>query len=256
MPSKTDHQNKAFTEILAYVKSIDEESRRVRFIISTDKVDRDGDRIETSAIAAAIKDFAKNPTALACHQHRLANGDSPVVGSWDTDSFKATAHASEMDLVFAKTDLGEQYWTLYKDKHMRAVSIGFSILDAHEEVVKINRIRVITRIELYEISCVPVGSNRQALAKANLNLPIEGELLTAGPDVKEIQAAINEKFEALEEQLDEIKNLFIDDHGNLAKSLLGNDDAENISGRDDAELTKAEANDILTKLKNIADGNN
>jgi hypothetical protein len=52
-------------------------------------------------------------TALACHQHRLSSGDSLVIGSWDTDSFKLLKRRCEMDLVFARTELGKQYWTLY-----------------------------------------------------------------------------------------------------------------------------------------------
>ncbi len=49
---------------------------------------------------------------------------------------------------------------------MRAVSVGFSVLDARREWVEGEQVTVITEAELYEISCVPVPANPNALSKS------------------------------------------------------------------------------------------
>ena len=69
---------------------------------------------------------------------------------------------------FAETALGEEYWQLYKDKHMRAFSIGFIPLEWKDERdQQQGDIRTYTNIELLEISAVPVPSNRRALAQGD-----------------------------------------------------------------------------------------
>jgi len=244
--------------ILAYAveKSIDEARRSIRFTISSDEIDRDGERIEVSAIAAAIKDFAKNPVCIACHLHRLDNGSSPVIGSWDTDSYQAKAHTSEMDLVFATTALGEEYWNLYKSKHMRAVSIGFRILDGHEVVENSKRHFVITKIELYDISCVAGGANRQALSKVkgfDLNgAPVYGDTLERKDQNENQLDEINQRFDALEEQLESIKYL-LSDRGQLAEEFLLGDASVRAAAADDPQSEDVQklidtANNIVARI--------
>ena len=219
--------------MLAFAKGVvSEENRTVRFVISSDKIDRHNERVEVEAVAAAIKDFAKNPTALACHLHRLDNGRSPVVGSWDTDSFKAKAHQSEMDLNFADTELGLGYWGLYRDKHMRAVSIGFYPMEWREEKTgKDGRIFVIDKLELIEISCVAVGANRQALSKVKgfEQYSLTAESTSSELSADAIKAIVTETVKSqldefalrIEDGLDEIKSLLIPDSSDFAKGLLG-----------------------------------
>ncbi|MDH4203617.1 MAG: HK97 family phage prohead protease [Phycisphaerae bacterium] len=235
--------------------AINEEARTIRFVISSNKLDRDNEIVQTEAIAAAIKDFAKNPVALNCHQHRLETGKSPVIGSWDTDSFKAYKNHCEMDLRFAKTESGEEYWQLYKDKHMRAVSIGFRVLEYREEKKDGKRYWIITKIELYEISCVPVGANREALSKvkglsdfANTNDPNKDLQLS-------ITKSIDERFcqmeDVLAKHLEEIKDLILTDDEDGDFSML---DAESDASVDEVN-TKAEQlleafQNAITEFKN------
>lgn len=187
--------------------AINEETRSIRFVVSAEEVDRDNDIVTAEAMAGAIKAFADNPVCLACHQHRLADGMPPVVGSWNTETFKQSGKRSEMELTFATTDLGETYWKLYKDRHMRAVSIGFRILDAKEEVKNQVRVYVITKIELFEISCVPVGSNRSALAKIkDLDLDADGRI---EQQIADLKSEISNFKSDLVEQLDQIKDMII-----------------------------------------------
>jgi HK97 family phage prohead protease len=190
--------------------AVNEESRTIRFVIGTNELDRDNEIVEPSAIAGGMKDFEKNPVCLACHQHRLDSGYPPVVGSWDVASFKATAKRCEMDLRFADTDLAETYWKLYKAKHMRAVSIGFRVLELREEMKDGKRFYIFTKIELYEISCVPVGSNRQALSKLKGFDWTDGDKSAVPESVK---AYFDTQFKALkdtiEDHLDDLKSLLI-----------------------------------------------
>ena len=226
-------RTKELRHMFAYVDkaadAIDQEKHAIRFVISTDQVDRDRESVEVNAIANAIKAFADNPVALACHQHRLSDGTPPVVGSWDTETFTAKKHHSEMVLNFAvDTRLGEQYWLLYSQRHMRAVSIGFRILDLKEEVTGGKRIYIITKIELYEISCVAVGANPKALAKAK---ELFGDQFGAEPDAaaksvieqatEKMSTIVEEALAPLADQLDDIKSLIVADQGEHGDALLG-----------------------------------
>jgi len=248
--------------MLAYIAdsvakaAINEDLRTIRFVISSAELDRDNEIVETSAVAGAIKDFAKNPVCLACHQHRLDNGMPPVVGAWDTDTFVVNEKRCEMDLRFADTDLAETYWKLYKGKFMKAVSIGFRVLEFKEEMKDGKRYWIITKIELHEISCVPVGANRQALSK------VKGlaEPILAEDRAQELQLSISKMIDdrfcqmedALTAQIDEIKDMIIPEPDALSESLLGGDDELDAPGGNDKDSEQKIVNQLtqlLTKMK-------
>ncbi|HET6441844.1 MAG TPA: HK97 family phage prohead protease [Phycisphaerae bacterium] len=115
-----------------------------------------------------LDNFRRNPVILAAHMHRLTSGRSPVVGS------APLAEVRDGELIlgirFAETELGREYRSLYRDGHMRAVSVGFDPIEgAWQERdagagVK-GRVWVHTRQELWETSCVAVGANPNALAR-------------------------------------------------------------------------------------------
>jgi len=152
------------TELPAlHVRAIDVEKREVRVLASSPTLDRHGEIILPSAFKDTISRFMSNPCVIACHQHRLADGEPPVIGSvvklWID---KAGLWAV---IRFAETELGESYWVLYRDGHMRAVSVGFVALqwtDTRDEDG--GYVRTYTKVELLEISCVPVPSNPDTLA--------------------------------------------------------------------------------------------
>jgi len=145
-------------------KTVDMEKRRVTGLASTPIIDRDNEIITLEALKAALPEYLKNPVVLAGHQHRLADGSSPVVGS----VVSATANKDGLQIIceFARTPLGEEYWALYRDKHQRGFSIGFRAIAAEDQIIEGRRIKLITKLELYEISCVPVPANPEALSKA------------------------------------------------------------------------------------------
>ncbi len=117
---------------------------------------------------AAMKEYMQNPVILASHTHRLADGRSPVVGKVIDYTF--TGRDLVITVEFAQTELGEEYWRLYKDKFQRAFSIGFIGRSAPvAEVMDGRRVRVWKDIELLEISCVAVPANPAALSKQRLS---------------------------------------------------------------------------------------
>jgi len=233
--------------------AIDEDNRSIRFVVSTSEVDRDGEIVTVDAVAGAIKDFAKNPVCLAAHEHRLSDGRSPVIGSWNTDSFKAYKNRSEMNLVFATTERGEEYWQLYKSKHQRAVSIGFRVINGHEEVKDGKRIYIITKIELYEISCVAVGANSNAVSKAKFSLGWQSsEKDTDNAEIPEsVKDYFDSHFDDLKEYIDlqflQIKDMLVTDPDGLAESMLGKDSEPAVAGGN--QIT-AERLDSIEKIAN------
>lgn len=228
---------------------VDIDNRRIRFVVSSDKIDRHGDIVEAAAVEKAIKEFGKNPVFLAAHMHRSNDAKPTVIGSWDISSFKQTKGRSEMDAVFASTALAEEYWQLYKDKHMRAVSIGFRVLDSKTEKKDGHTIYIFTKIELYEISAVAVGANRQALAK---KLKDAGELdetdiyiqQAVELALKDAQCWFNEVLNEIKSDIENVKVLTLDaacnnssNRDRTAEVLLGE---EPEASGDDAEKNYAE----------------
>lgn len=225
--------------LFAYISdeenAINEQDKSIEFIVSTDKLDRHNDIVEAQAVLDAIKrpgEFSANPVALACHLHRLSDGMPPAIGSWDVESAKATKHKVSMRLHFAiDTKLGEEYWKLYSKRHMRAVSIGFHIIDDHEVNEGGVRYWVITKIELYEISAVAVGANPDALSRSiaawfNTDNFNERDIDKYGEDFKrfyEISQLNASKLDSIEESIEDLKLLSIANAGGLAESMLGTD---------------------------------
>lgn len=223
--------------ILGETKAVNIEQRRIRFAISSDKVDRHNEIVEPESIEKALAGFRKNPVFLACHLHRSDSAKPTVIGSWDCESFKMVGGRCEMDAIFAKTELAEEYWQLYADGHMKAVSIGFRVLDAKTEKKDGNDIYIITKMELYEISAVAVPANREALAKILKDMDGGESANTYSDILSRFETAINNALKQLEtkfnEKLEAIECLLIDKNypqsGKAAEHLLG-DDSEQPAG--------------------------
>ncbi len=155
---------KHFCALPISVKSIDEEARAIRVLASSASKDRDGEILLPSAFKQDLPIYLQNPVVLACHTHRTADARPPVVGH----CLKVWIDRAGLWAVikFARTQLAEDYWILYRDGAMRAVSVGFRPLEWHEERIDGEVTRVYDRVELLEISCVPVPSNRDALVRS------------------------------------------------------------------------------------------
>ena len=145
-----------------------------------------------------------------------------------------------MDIVFSTTDNAKTYWVNYRDGHQKAVSIGFMQLAGKHEDVGGTQVYVYTKIELIEVSCVAVGSNRGALVKregmfdaepaselAEKNMTLAAMLSVFHDDLNrlgslfnQLKAAMAKDFNAVREDLEEIKTLITPDSDGLAEGLL------------------------------------
>jgi len=246
----------------AQVKRINEAERTIDAVASTIDLDRDKDIILPGAFTKTLGSFKANPVILACHQHRLSSGSSPVIGSATPDSIKVDDRKVTFTMSFATTKLGEEYWQLYRDKHMRAFSIGFIPLEYEDKKdEKLGYIRIYTKIELLEISAVPVPSNRRALARAKGYFDSDDDEGSADFDsdtIKTIQHTITSEIKtqlddfsiSLEDSFDEIKTLLIADSDGLARELLGaRDDTSNLAGDKESEQLSA----VAESLKELTD---
>jgi len=211
----------------AKVKAINEQARTIEAVASTSDLDRDKDIILPSAFKESIASFKANPVILATHQHRLSTGSSPVIGSAQPESIAVTEAEVLFTMSFASTVLGEEYWQLYRDKHMRAFSIGFIPIEWEDKKdEKLGYVRTYTKIELLEISAVPVPANPNALARAkgfyeNDDIKnIVTEIIRASLEEKHKQF-LGDLTSCIDDMVDEIKSLLIADPDGLAKKLLG-----------------------------------
>jgi len=148
---------KLFT--LAEVKEVNEEERTLIGTASTEVMDRDKEIIKTDGWE--LDNFRKNPVILLSHEYR-----QPPIGKalW----VKKDKNGLTFKAQFAKTQVAEEVFQLYKDGFMRAFSVGFIPKEWEEgnsEDDKGPR-RVYTKQELLEISAVSVPSNPEALVAA------------------------------------------------------------------------------------------
>jgi len=149
----------------ASVKSINGGGRTVTAIVSSEGLDRDNEVILKTAFKESLPGFLKNPVVLAAHQHRLSNGRSPVVGVVKAARIVKGGLLAEIEF-HTYTDIAEEYWRLYSNKVQRAFSVGFIPLEHEYRNIEGKTILCHTRIELLEISCVAIPSNRESLSRS------------------------------------------------------------------------------------------
>ena len=142
-----------------YAKEIKQAERKVRAVISTRSVDRDGDVILPSAFAARLDVYKQNPVVTFAHNVRTY-----TVGR--ADNFEITEDEFSADIEFAPTEEGEKLWTLYKGKFMNAFSAGFMPISLTREPTLPGQTGpTFTEVELIETACVPVPSCRASLQR-------------------------------------------------------------------------------------------
>ena len=238
--------------IFATVKSINTEERTIDVLASTADVDRDGDIIKPSAFKKRIGSFLANSVILACHQHRLSSGSSPVIGSAIPETIKVTDKGLFFTMKFAETALGEEYWILYRDGHMRAFSVGF-IPEKWEDGKGRDSGKIFTQVELLEVSAVPVPSNPHALARAKGYFDDDSEdhlaeaIKAYQEQIKDlITESIKSHFDDLHESLEEIKDLLVPDPDDLHEDKLGSSHDSTRSAED-----KLKPEQIVEALKSV-----
>jgi len=142
-----------------------------------------------------------NPVLIAGHTYVGPGGEATVIGSWL--EVKITREGLLARARFANTPLAEEYFSLYKDGHMKAFSVGwitraFEMRDTKLPDGTNKRIRWFTKVELIEISAVAIPANRESLVRAASAAPgrreQKGERLG-----RRIRAAREEKEMTLEQ---------------------------------------------------------
>jgi hypothetical protein len=141
--------------------------RTVRFTISKEVVDRDGDILRASGVD--FSNYLKNPVFLGFHNSR----DFPlgkVVKFWvEGDRVKADVYfpkieelSSDINNVSEKARLIDFCYCCYKTGMLNAVSVGFIPL----EWIETENGYDILKWELLEFSAVAVPANQDAIAEA------------------------------------------------------------------------------------------
>jgi HK97 family phage prohead protease len=137
--------------------------RRWKFVLTTGKLDRDGDRILASGVD--LTEFKRNPVALRDHDHTRPIGrweDLAVIGSgWDAKLVGWLQLPPE-----GVSEDADEAHGLMLAKVLGACSIGFRPDPDHATRTKTGY--DFAKVELYECSVVAVGSQPDALLAARL----------------------------------------------------------------------------------------
>lgn len=225
-------------------EAINEADHSILFVVSSNVIDRDNEIVDAQAVLDAIQrpgEFADNPIAPPAHMDRLDSGMPACVGHWDVATAKLVTRgkrqAVQMRLLFAwDTPLGDVHWRVYSQRHQRAVSLGFRSREWHVEKINGRDVRVITQIDLYEISCVAIPANPQALA---VKLGPAAEPLAARIDdiIRRLDAQIDRQIEQrLAAKLGEQTDQTLTDPDDLARAFLGGAPDPIVGAEDDAEV--------------------
>lgn len=139
-------------------KRVDTEARTVRFVITTDGVDRDNDVIDPKGWE--VDDFVKSPVVLWAHDYSMP----PVARALDVTP---TARGLESTAQFPTKGIypfADMVFDLIKDGFLNASSVGFRPLEAAkaEDRDGLN----FSKQSLLEWSIVPVPANAEALVVA------------------------------------------------------------------------------------------
>ena len=135
------------------------DDRPLTVVASDESVDRYGDVVRASGWDLVA--YKRNPVFLWAHDYtRTPIGRSEWIGVDDTRLLATVS--------FAPTPFAQEVETLYRQRYLRAVSVGFRAKafafrkNAQGQAEGIEY----TKQELVEISAVPVPANAQALARA------------------------------------------------------------------------------------------
>lgn len=139
-------------------KSIDDESRVIEFVISTNSVDRSRDVIDQAGWR--LESYFKNPVVLWCHDYSI----TPVAKSLSVWVEGEKLMSRDQFMTRDMSPFAYSVYQMYRDGYLNAQSVGFAPLEwtYDEERSGVNFLVQ----ELLEHSCVPVPANPEALVSA------------------------------------------------------------------------------------------
>jgi Escherichia/Staphylococcus phage prohead protease len=157
---------KRFAPFPAKIRSLNEKTRTITFVASTEAVDRYGDIIRVAGWKFA--NYLKNPVFLWGHR----SGDPPIgktIKIWTENNPPALVQ----EVQFATAEIypwADTIFKLYKSGYLRATSVGFLPLsDPKPRIDQKTGERLgeeYTDQELLELSAVSVPANPEALGRA------------------------------------------------------------------------------------------
>ena len=132
----------------------------IKFVLSTDDVDRHGDVISTDGWV--LDSYRKNPVLLWAHDYR-----QPAIGR--AAKVWTETHRLLANMEFAPTEFAQEIFSLYRSGFQWGVSVGFKPLRFEErrdeKTGAFLGLRFLEQ-ELLEVSAVPVPANRSALCRS------------------------------------------------------------------------------------------
>ena len=146
--------------ITTKITPIEGKDRVLEFVGSTETVDRDGEVIK--ADAWQLGSYNKNPVVQWAHDYQ-----SPPVGK--TLSIERRGTDTVFQIQFATSDeyaFADTVYKLCKGGYLNATSVGFIPIEYEKAKKQGDPSRTFTKVELLEISIVPVPSNPDALVSA------------------------------------------------------------------------------------------
>lgn len=157
---------KLLTPEIEVKDSDDDNNRSLRFIISSNAVDRDGDTIKQSGWE--LENYLKNPVVLWAHDSR----SPPVAKASDIEIRGNKRLVANAEFVPREiSPFADMVYQMYREKFLSATSVGFIPLEMEESRDEDRGDGFfmpfdIKRQELLEFSAVPVPSNPEALVQA------------------------------------------------------------------------------------------
>jgi hypothetical protein len=215
--------------------------RTVRFTISKEVVDRDGDILRASGVD--FSNYLKNPVFLGFHNSR----DFPlgkVVKFWvEGDRVKADVYfpkieelSSDINNVSEKARLIDFCYCCYKTGMLNAVSVGFIPI----EWIETENGYDILKWELLEFSAVAVPANQDAIAEAvkSFGDDFAKKFVTEEKSGRKISAqtrAILDKIKACGDELEKCQETLKGCGEALRRALAELDDPEEDTEEDPEE---------------------
>jgi HK97 family phage prohead protease len=197
-------------------KDIDEENRIIPFVASAYTVDRDGDLIDIESMN--IDEFLRNP--VVNYAHDIHSHSATPIGKGV--KIERTKKFLKIWVQFVPPEIdpfAEKIYQLVKNKFLNAVSIGFipdysNVINPDSMAIGGKTVsRLYNNVELYELSVVCVGSNRDALRidKGLLMNKDNSGQLEIGTLIKRIEALetkLNQTTESIEDRSDDMTKYY------------------------------------------------
>jgi hypothetical protein len=212
------------------VKAEELEERTVRFKISSEVVDRDGDIL--IAKGCNFDNFKKNPQFLGFHNYHEYPLGIPKNWGVDGDAVYCDVYFPTIDELSTnpaeaseKAKLVDFTYHCYKTGMLNAVSVGFIATDA--EPNKETGGFIVKNWELLEFSAVTVPANQDAIAQA---------VKSFGDDEAKGMIDPIERLKQVEKELADCKKTIAEQTEKMNADVLELEDEQEIVFEDDAEI--------------------